>query len=69
MVNKDQVSNETAARAYSQQGHGNQEADPKAGYKLRLITGTNFLASFGRGEKIDRYCYLFVLAWTDIERW
>ena len=32
MVIKDQVSNETAARAYSQQGHGNQQADPKAGY-------------------------------------
>ena len=32
MVIIDQVTNETAARAYSQQGHGNQQADPKAEY-------------------------------------
>jgi hypothetical protein len=32
MVIIDQDTNETAARAYSQQGHGNQQADPKAGY-------------------------------------
>ncbi len=32
MVVIDQVTNETAARAYSQQGHGNHKADQKAGY-------------------------------------
>ena len=32
MVINDLVSNETAARAHSQQGHGNNRADPKAGY-------------------------------------
>jgi hypothetical protein len=32
IVIKDQVSNETAARAYSQQGHGKRQADTKAGY-------------------------------------
>ena len=26
------VVNETEARAYPQQGHGNEKADPKAGY-------------------------------------
>jgi hypothetical protein len=32
MVIIDQDTNETAARAYSQQGHGKRQADPKAGY-------------------------------------
>ncbi len=32
MVTIDQVTNETAARAHSQQGHGNQQADTQAGY-------------------------------------
>jgi hypothetical protein len=32
MVIIDLGGNETAARAYSQQGHGKQQADPKAGY-------------------------------------
>ena len=56
MVIKDQVSNETAARAYSQQGHGNQQADPKAGYisatsrrraieLLRTAAGTYIMGS------------------------
>jgi hypothetical protein len=59
MVIKDQVSNETAARAYSQQGHGKRQADPKAGYisatsrrraieHLRTAAGTYIWAQSGQ---------------------
>lgn len=71
MVIKDQVSNETAARAYSQQGHGNQQADPKAGYisatsrrraieLLRTAAGTYIALHAAKPAASSKMCFNFL---------